>query len=109
MKVEILNTKEKVIKLLTRKPHLRDDDQKLIANIWNIELSENGITPNTITGFTLLTIFSEGNVMSNPESIRRCRQKAQEELPNLRGNNWAARHKNEEKIEKELGYKTKNK
>lgn len=108
MKVEILNTKEKVEKLLSEKPHLRDNDHKLIANIWHKELLDTGVEPKSITGFEFLFTFSNSDVLSNPESIRRCRQKIQEETPELRGNSWKERHKNEEKIEKELGYKTKN-
>jgi len=104
MRVEILNTKEKVEKLLSEKPHLRDDDQRLIANIWHKELSEYGKLAKEISGFELLAVLSEGNVLTSSEGICRCRRKLQEEYPELRGNSWRERHKNEEKIEKDLGY-----
>lgn len=106
MRVEIKNTKERVLKLLKHKPHLRDDDQKLMANIWFQDLLKSGIDVKNITGYQLLEIFSNNDILSNPESIRRVRQKVQEEDVELRGTNWKSRHKNEEKIKKELNYKT---
>lgn len=104
MRVEIKNNKERVIKLLEDKPHLRDDDQKLMANIWFQDLLKSNINAKDITGYKLLEIFSKSNILSNPESVRRVRQKVQEENVNLRGNNYKSRHKNEEKIKKELNY-----
>lgn len=105
MRVEIKNTKERVIKLLKDKPHLRDDDQKLMANIWFQDLLNSNIDVKNITGYELLEIFSKNDIMSSPESIYRARRKTQEEDASLRGTNWKSRHKNEEKIKKELNYK----
>jgi hypothetical protein len=106
-RVEIKSIKKRILKLLMEKPHLRDDDQKLIANVWFQDLLIAHIEPEKITGYELLDIFSKNEIMSNPESIRRVRQKAQEEHVELRGSTWKNRHKNEEVIKKELGYNTK--
>ena len=93
-----LHNKEIIIELLTNKMHLRDNDQALIANIWWRELMAQGIEKSSAYDF--LKIFAEGK-LSNPESIRRSRQKIQEEEPSLRGDNYYERHKEEDRFKRE--------
>ena len=93
-----LHNKEVIIDLLTHKEHLRDNDQALIANIWWRELVTQG--KDKSTAFEFLKVFSEGK-LSNPESIRRSRQKIQEEEPSLRGDSYYARHKEEIRFRQE--------
>jgi hypothetical protein len=93
-----LHNKEVIIDLLTHKEHLRDNDQALIANIWWRELTTQG--KDKANAFEFLKIFSEGK-LSNPESIRRSRQKIQEENPELRGDSYYARHKEEKRFRQE--------
>ena len=93
-----LHNKEVIIDLLTNKEHLRDNDQALIANIWWRELVTQG--KDKSTAFEFLKVFSEGK-LSNPESIRRSRQKIQEEQPALRGDSYYARHKEEKRFREE--------
>ena len=90
MKKQIENVRDRVEKLLRQYPHLRDDDYKLIANIWHQQ--SKGIF--TKQGF--LKAFSEGK-MSHPESIRRSRAKIQEKNPELRGRNYRGRTNEAEK------------
>jgi len=96
-----LHNKEVIIELLTNKEHLRDNDQALIANIWWRELVTQG--KDKLTAFEMLKVFSEGK-LSNPESIRRSRQKIQEEQPELRGESYRARHREQDSVKEQLGY-----
>ena len=83
--------KPKVLKLLIEKPHLRDDDNRLIANIF---LNEGGgyDTMQKISAYEFLRLFAEGK-FTNFESIRRVRAKLQEEHPELRGKTYKERQK----------------
>ena len=96
-----LHNKDVIIDLLTNKEHLRDNDQALIANIWWRELVTQG--KDKSTAFEMLKVFSEGK-LSNPESIRRARQKIQEEQPELRGARSRARHREQDNVKEQLGY-----
>tara|TARA_R110000868_G_scaffold74337_13_gene215058 strand:+ start:34825 stop:35127 length:303 start_codon:yes stop_codon:yes gene_type:complete len=89
---EMKSTKPKIEELLKSRPHLRDDDNKLIANIWFNEVDDINITAKEF-----LTLFAEGGLTS-PESIRRMRAKLQEESPEYRGENYAARHKEKDVV-----------
>jgi hypothetical protein len=82
--------KEKVEKLLKNEPHLRDDDNKLISNFYFFEVGKNTI--NQMSAMDFLKLLSTGNLTA-PETIRRCRQKLQEENPSLRGELFNKRQK----------------
>jgi len=84
--MKINTKKELVIQLLNEFPHLRDDDNKLIATIWKRELKTRDLTA---MGF--LQLYAD-KMLTNAESIRRCRQKVQELMPELRGSKYKARH-----------------
>ena len=82
-----INTqKELIIQLLNQHPHLRDDDNKLIATIWKKELKSN-----SHTALEFLQMYADKR-LTNAESIRRCRAKIQELSPELRGLKYKARH-----------------
>ena len=87
--------KSHVEKLLASFPHLRDDDNKLIANIWSYQIGMESV--RQINGYDFLKIFADGNLTS-PETIRRIRQKIQEQKPHLRGVNYKKRHELAESI-----------
>jgi hypothetical protein len=89
--------KEKVKILLEENPHLRNSDERLIANIWFNE--SNGVDNK----YQFLLLYSQGK-LTNAESIRRCRQKIQEECEHLRGTLYFKRQLNQDKIKQELGY-----
>jgi hypothetical protein len=89
--------KEKVKTLLEKHPHLRDSDEKLIANVWFAE--SQGVDDK----FKFLQLYAAGS-LTNAESIRRCRQKIQEEFEHLRGTLYFKRQLNQDKIKQELGY-----
>jgi hypothetical protein len=96
---QIKNIKTKVKTLLINFPHLRDSDNRLIANIWHSQIGKE--KAKEYTAFDLLTSFSEGNLIS-PESIRRIRQKIQEQNPELRGESYKKRKEKAEEIRKEI-------
>lgn len=83
--------KSSVKKLLTTRPELRDDDNRLIANIY-LEEAGGIVALQKMTALEFLGQFSKGT-FSNTESIRRVRQKLQEDYPELRGNKYENRKK----------------
>jgi len=99
--MKILKAKDKVKGFLTNLPHLRDDDNKLIASVWFEELKDKGYEPQSITAFMFLKILADGK-LTNAESIRRCRAKFQETNPALRGKIYAQRHKEKIVVNQQL-------
>lgn len=75
----------KVHSLLKDNPLTRDDDRLLMKEIWSQESKSS----------TLEEFFEEflSGKLSHPESIRRVRQKIQENNPKLRGDKWESRHR----------------
>jgi hypothetical protein len=96
--------KDIVIKLLTEKTQMRDNDEYLVAWIWKLELESKGFpTPNTPSQL-FLKMLAEGQFTSS-ESITRMRRKVQEEFKELRGEKYAKRQANQTQVKKQLGYK----
>ena len=90
------STTEIVKSLLAKHPHLRDNDNKLLATVWYHKMDN---IEESVMDF--LHILANGDLPSS-ESIRRCRQKLQELNPGLRGELWNKRHKMQEQVKKEL-------
>ena len=88
MKIE-----DKVVELLSHNPKLRDDDLKLIATIW---WNEMGSDKQYWTATQFLNSFCNKE-LTNPESIRRCRQRVQQLNPQLRGSKYLDRHQSQNK------------
>lgn len=83
-----MKTIDKVLKQLNEDPRTRDNDNLLIAKIWFSEMTSEEIGKSTLE---FLTKYSKSEFTS-AESIRRCRQKLQEEFPGLRGTSYTFRH-----------------
>jgi hypothetical protein len=83
--------------LLTKHEHLRDDDNRLIATIYfEVAKSKNKeIKENKYSAMDFLGDFAKG-LYPSPESIRRCRQKVQEQNPQVRGKSYKQRHEKEQ-------------
>lgn len=80
------NTYRDVRSILTIYPETRDDDRKLIAQMWFRENED-------VTGFQqFLGAFMNGK-FTNPDTITRCRRKVQEMHPELRGAKYAERQR----------------
>jgi hypothetical protein len=82
---EIKDIKALITDLLTNYPHLRDNDSKLIANVYYKQLNDKSITAKDFLKF-----MSNGDLV-NPESVRRCRQLIQEKNQELRGEKYNKR------------------
>lgn len=91
---KLKNTKDRVEGLIRDYPHLRDDDNKLMATIWWSECYKDV----ELSAREFLEMFSKG-VLTNPESIRRCRAKIQEQDSSLRGEFYKQK-KNDGKVVK---------
>lgn len=87
---QLLKIKEAVTSLLEKHPHLRDDDNKLIATIWRCEVGKENM--DGLSALAFLIYFAKGR-LSSAESIRRSRQKIQEDRPELRGLNYKNRQR----------------
>ena len=90
-------TMDKVKYLLQNFSHLRDDDNRLVANIWNNELSH--LKQNDVIDFLLL--YSQGRI-TTADTITRARRKIQELHPELRGKNYNKRHVTQKKVRKNI-------
>ena len=88
-----------VEKMLLRYPGLRDNDERLMANVWYKFIGDNTLTYTS--GFNVLSMLSKGKLPSY-ESVSRCRRKIQEINPELRGEKWAKRQSRAKKIKKEI-------
>lgn len=102
-RVELKTIKDRVTYLLETKPHLRDDDGKLIASMWWQDLRKRGINAHDISAFHLMEMFI-ANQITHPESIRRERANLQKNNAELRGENYELRKGNQGDIRKDLGY-----
>jgi len=94
-----MKTKDKVIYWLDKYPKLRDDDNRLCANIWSKELNNLEITAKDF-----LKLYASNKLTSAP-SIKRARAKLQEECPEYRGEKYNLRKGIlQDKWRKDLGY-----
>jgi len=98
---EMSQVKDRVKALLEKHPHLRDSDNKLIATIWKFDLLKIGIRPRLANAEYFLELYSKEK-LTNAETIRRVRQKIQEENPDLRGTVNEARQKEGEEVRKQI-------
>jgi hypothetical protein len=90
----VKETKDLVLYHLVNYPETRDSDSLLISMIWE---SRN----TTLYTAEFFKLFREGKLI-NPESIRRSRQKWQEERPDLRGKNYKERKAKEIEVIEEV-------
>jgi hypothetical protein len=74
--------KDKVKSILELVPSTRDNDSELISIFWEQELGHEMIN---LSAERFLTMFAHSNVLTNAETIRRTRQKIQEQNEELRG------------------------
>jgi hypothetical protein len=89
----LFSVKNEVEKLLKENPTLRDDDRKLILQVWTIQ------HPDLLRmqGMNLIELFLNGQ-LATPETIRRTRQKLQQHNTSLRGETYKYRHNVEQPI-----------
>ena len=96
---KLFSVMNEVEKMLLRYPSLRDNDERLMANLWYKFIGDDTLTYTS--GFNVLSMLSKGKLPSY-ESVSRCRRKIQQTNPELRGEKWTARHKRAKTIKKEI-------
>jgi len=77
----------------------RDDDRKLCAAVWITQLTELGI--NKDHAVQIMKYYADGK-LSSAESIRRSRQKLQEQYEGLRGSKYKQRQEHAKDIQKKI-------
>lgn len=95
--------KKRVLHLLETTPHLRDNDERLIATIWWQDLQRLGYDPKTTSAHQLLALLI-ARKLSQAESIRRDRASFQSSNVRLRGPWYEERKKNSVQWRTHLGY-----
>jgi hypothetical protein len=91
--------KDKVKSILELVPSTRDNDSELISIFWEQELGPEMIN---LTAERFLTMFAHSNVLTNAETIRRTRQKIQEQNEDLRGLKFKVRKVLAEEVRKTI-------
>ena len=97
MKKKVTKLVDRVTRLLTVKSDLRDNDRRLICNIWWKSVSN----PELLMFEDFIELYIKGNVPES-DSITRCRRKVQEEKKELRGKSWDLRHGLEDTMKEEI-------
>lgn len=98
---QMKQVKDRVRFLLEKHPHLRDNDYRLYATFIAYEVGGSD-NLNKISGYTLLTDIADGKY-THFESVRRCRAKLQEQVPELRGEVYLKRKRGGEDTSKSIG------
>ena len=97
--MNIIKTSTVVKEILIRTPACRDSDEKLILNVWAKQ--EPKLANENFSFVRFSKLFKEGK-LANTESIRRSRQKIQQEIPSLRGENYKERNNHQEDVKDQL-------
>ena len=92
---------KEVERLLIKYPILRDNDERLMANIWVNYIGKQENMDGPETWKDVMHLLAKGKLPSY-ESVSRCRRKIQELKPKLRGEKWIKRHKRAKNIRKEI-------
>lgn len=81
-----------IVDLLTKHPTMRDDDKRLIVNVWAADMKKQGIDPKQYVEF--FELF-KSDKLTHYDSITRNRRKLQEKHIDLRGEKYKERKKEE--------------
>ncbi len=87
-KIIKIDTAKVVKQLLERDADLRDNDNRLIANVWAHQMRPKQLANMCAVDFVRMIA---GGSFKAAESITRCRRKLQEEQPELRGSRYHER------------------
>ena len=96
---KIKNIKDTVRRILINHPETRDDDRLLCLKVWAEQ------NPNLRSPYTSFYGFAQdflSEKYADTESIRRTRQKLQNQHPELRGRNYMARQAASLTMQKEM-------
>ena len=93
-----------VRQLLEENEMYRDNDKKLSAKIWAIQMGGMD-TLKKLSAFDFLVEYTGGDKLCSQESIGRVRRALQQKSPHLRGKNYEEkRTKRQSEVRNELGY-----
>lgn len=93
--------KEIVQDLLTKQDSLKDNDERLAANVLHHALKLLGKDPSTLSAYGLLQLYAD-NKLPTIDYITRVRRKLQESNPDLRGEAYAKRKHKAEKVKRNI-------
>ena len=98
--MRLKNVQGIVLNCLEDNEVLRDNDNKLVANIWykHIKRTRDVTAMNALD----LLVALGNNELPSWESITRCRRKIQEKRTDLRGNNYDKRQKHQKDVVKDI-------
>ena len=82
--------KSRIEKILTKNKESRDNDNKLLVEIWSEDINSRNINDRNINVKQFLKLLADWK-LSRFDTIRRLRQKLQEEKPELRGKKYRFR------------------
>ena len=102
MAVQIVQKlKDKVELMLQVHPQLRENDARLVANMWAEEMSSD------LKNYTASDVFRNvaNGVLTSYESISRARRQLQQHNPGLRGKNYGKKQAHQKTVQMQLGYK----
>ena len=94
---KLFSVVKEVERFLIEYPLLRDNDERLMANIWYSHIGNL----EDVDGKEILYMLANHKLPSY-ESISRCRRKIQEKKPHLRGEKWNERHGRAKEIRREI-------
>ena len=99
--MNIRHRQDLIIKLMKLHPVLRDDDNKLLAKLWESEFDILAWDIEDFTATNFLNMLADDD-FSKPEAVTRCRRKLQEKHPELRGTKYIERHRHQADVINQL-------
>jgi len=96
------NLKNLITNFLRNNRYVRDNDMKLYANVVWFYCCDKDIDLEKISGMEFLKIMAKHEGFPMFESVRRTRQKIQEQNPELRGELYVKRHNLKSVVREEI-------
>ena len=97
--MNLIIVKDLVKEILTAEPETRDNDNLLVLKVWKKQ--QPLLSEKDLSFWTFAIDFKNGKFAST-ESVRRVRQKMQEEHAELRGKKYALRHAEQTNVKNQL-------
>ena len=98
--IDIKNIAHLVKKILIQRPDTRDSDELLVLKVWCHQMPK--LWKDGGLSFMQFGEIFKNKELASTESIRRSRQKLQQEFPELRGKYYKERNKNQEQVKEDL-------
>lgn len=98
---EIKSLQDIVKELLIAKPDNRDDDRKLVANVWSRQVGGFRKLQEQ-NAYDFLTLYCRSEKLSSYDSITRARRKVQHDFHELRGTMYGKRQEQEATVRNQI-------